>query len=148
VWDRFLESEEEETGWLNTQGPPEAADDTFSDQDELPQEDQVAPEEEGREEMSKEKEEPEPIIDFQAIFIPDSFEKVGLIAPQLLFHDVAGVLLLGTNLWHSDELIHMARGYVQGAIVPDGFFLNSPSPRVRDFVSSYDEVLGSLPTFL
>lgn len=148
VWDRFLESEEEETGWRDTQGTPEAADDTFRDQDELPQEDQVAPEEEGQEEWSEEKEEPEPIIDFQAIFIPDSFEKVGLIAPQLLFHDVAGVLLLGTNLWHSDELIHMARGYVQGAIVPDGFFVNSPSPRVRDFVSSYEEVFGSLPAFL
>jgi ABC-type branched-subunit amino acid transport system substrate-binding protein len=73
---------------------------------------------------------------------------VGLIAPQLLFHDVAGVLLLGTNLWHSDELIHMARGYVQGAIVPDGFFVNSPSPRVQDFVNSYEEVFGSLPGFL
>ena len=148
VWKRFLELQEEETRWLDTQGTPEAADDTFSDQDELPPEAQVAPEEEDQEEGSEEKEEPEPIIDFQAIFIPDSFEKVGLIAPQLLFHDVAGVLLLGTNLWHSDELIHMARGYVQGAIVPNGFFVNSPSPRVQDFVSSYEEIFGSLPTFL
>ena len=145
LWDRFLESEEHETGLLDTQGPAQTQDDTLSSQDEWPQE---APEEEGQEEWSEEKEEPEPIIDFQAIFIPDSFEKVGLIAPQLLFHDVAGVVLLGTNLWHSDELIHMARGYVQGAIVPDGFFLNSPSPRVQDFVTSYEEVFGSLPAFL
>jgi ABC-type branched-subunit amino acid transport system substrate-binding protein len=148
VWDRFLASEQEKSGWLDTQGTPETKDDTFSDQDELPPDAQATPEEEGQEEWLEEKEELEPIIDFQAIFIPDSFDKVGLIAPQLLFHDVAGVLLLGTNLWHSDELIHMARGYVQGAIVPDGFFVNSPSPRVQDFVNSYEEVFGSLPGFL
>ena len=144
---RFPEPEEE-TGWVDPQHTPEAADEILSDQGELPQEDQGALEEEDQEQWSEEKEEPEPIIDFQAIFIPDSFEKVGLIAPQLLFHDVANVLLLGTNLWHSEKLIEMARGYVQDAIVPDGFFVNSPSPRVQDFVESYQELFGSLPGFL
>jgi branched-chain amino acid transport system substrate-binding protein len=147
VREQFPEPEEK-TGWVDPQDTPEAAGDTFSDQGELPQENQGALEEEDQEQWSEEKEEPEPIIDFEAIFIPDSFEKVGLIAPQLLFHDVADVLLLGTNLWHSEKLIEMARGYVQGAIVPDGFFVNSPSPRIRDFVESYQEVFGSLPGFL
>jgi len=96
----------------------------------------------------EEKEEPEPIIDFGAVFIPDTFEKIALIAPQFPYLDVADALLLGTNLWHSDKLIQMARGYVQGAIVPDGFFLNSPSPRVRDFVKSFKEVFGICPGFL
>ena len=40
VWDRFLEPQEEETGWLDIRGVPEAADDTAFDQDERPQEDQ------------------------------------------------------------------------------------------------------------
>ncbi|MEJ2068152.1 MAG: ABC transporter substrate-binding protein, partial [Deltaproteobacteria bacterium] len=53
------------------------------------QEDQAAFDEEDHEGWSEEKEEEAPIIDFQAIFIPDGFEKVGLIAPQLLFHNVA-----------------------------------------------------------
>jgi len=96
----------------------------------------------------EEKEEPEPIIDFGAVFIPDTFEKVGLIAPQFPYYDVTNVLLLGTNLWHSDRLIQMARGYVQGAIVPDGFFLNSSSPGVQDFVKSFKEVFGTSPRFL
>lgn len=95
-----------------------------------------------------EEKEPEPIIDFEAVFIPDTFEKVGLIAPQFPFYDVANVLLLGTNLWHSDKLIQMAQNYVQGAIVPDGFFVNSPSPRVRDFVKGFREVFGISPGFL
>jgi len=139
VWDQSLEPEGEKTAWLDRKVVPEAAEDTAPDQEESSQEDQGA--------SPEEKVEPEPIIDFDAIFIPDSFEKVGLIAPQLLFHDVANVLLLGTNLWHSDKLIQMARGYVQGAIVPDGFFADSPSPRVRDFVEDYEKVFGSLPAF-
>ena len=89
-----------------------------------------------------------PIIDFEAIFIPDSFEKVGLVAPQFLYHDVADVVLLGTNLWHSDKLIKTARRHVQGAIVPDGFFMDSPSPDVQDFVNSFKEVFGRTPAFL
>jgi ABC-type branched-subunit amino acid transport system substrate-binding protein len=92
--------------------------------------------------------EPEPIVDFGAVFIPDTYEKVGMIAPQFPYHDVNNVLLLGTNLWHSDKLIKMARRYVQGAIVPDGFFLESPSPGVEDFVKRFEEIFGSPPEFL
>ncbi|MBW2172759.1 MAG: penicillin-binding protein activator, partial [Deltaproteobacteria bacterium] len=60
-------------------------------------------------------EKPEPIVDFGAVFIPDTYEKAGMIAPQLPYYDVDNVLLLGTNLWHSDKLIQIARKYVQGA---------------------------------
>ena len=100
------------------------------------------------EEEKEEEKEPEPIIDFGAVFIPDTFEKISLIAPQFPYYDVADAILLGTNLWHSDKLIQVARGYVQGAIVPDGFFLNSPSLRVKDFVKSFKEVFGICPGFL
>ncbi len=92
--------------------------------------------------------EPEPIVDFGAVFIPDTFEKVGMIAPQFPYYDVSNVLLLGTNLWHSDKLTQMAHRYVQGAIVPDGFFLKSPSPMVKDFVRRFEEIFGSPPGFL
>jgi outer membrane PBP1 activator LpoA protein len=59
----------------------------------------------------------EAALDFDAIFIPDSADKIALIAPQLAFYDIDSVLLLGTNLWHSDKLIHSARDYVQEAIM-------------------------------
>ena len=100
------------------------------------------------EEEKEEEKEPEPIIDFGAVFIPDTFEKISLIAPQFPYYDVADAILLGTNLWHSDKLIQVARGYVQGAIVPDGFFLNSPSLRVKDFVKSFKGIFGICPGFL
>jgi ABC-type branched-subunit amino acid transport system substrate-binding protein len=96
----------------------------------------------------EEEKEPEPIIDFGAVFIPDTFEKIAMIAPQFPYYDVADAILLGTNLWHSDKLIQMARGYVQGAIVPDGFFVNSPSSRVQDFVKSFKGIFGICPGYL
>jgi ABC-type branched-subunit amino acid transport system substrate-binding protein len=97
---------------------------------------------------SVDEEGPEPIVDFGAVFIPDTYEKAGMIAPQLPYYDVDNVLLLGTNLWHSDKLIQIARKYVQGAIVPDSFFLNSPSPKVQGFVRSFEEVFGTSPGFV
>jgi len=92
--------------------------------------------------------EPEPIVDFDAIFIPDSPQMAGLIIPQLAFHDVTDVYLLGTNLWHSDRLIDMARQYVQNALMPDGFFSGSRSPAVREFVAAFSETYGEPPGFM
>jgi ABC-type branched-subunit amino acid transport system substrate-binding protein len=93
-------------------------------------------------------EEPEAIVDFDAIFIPDSPQVAGLIIPQLAFYDVKDVYLLGTNLWHSDTLIEMASQYVQGAIMPDGFFAESSEPAIQDFVSVFEETYQEKPGFI
>jgi branched-chain amino acid transport system substrate-binding protein len=96
----------------------------------------------------KNEEEPEAIVDFDAIFIPDSPKTAGLIIPQLAFYDIKGVYLLGTNLWHSDELIKMATTYVQGAIMPDGFFAESSESVVQDFVKAFEEADEEKPGFI
>jgi ABC-type branched-subunit amino acid transport system substrate-binding protein/predicted negative regulator of RcsB-dependent stress response len=89
-----------------------------------------------------------PIIDFDAIFIPDAPKKAGLIIPQLAFYDVKDTYLLGTNLWHSDSLIKMTRRYVQGAILTDGFFAESTSKHIGEFVSDFQEIFGQKPEFI
>ena len=38
-----------------------------------------------------------PIVDYDAIFIPESHDKVVLIAPQLAFHEAVGAQLLGAS---------------------------------------------------
>ena len=93
-------------------------------------------------------EEPEAIVDFDAIFIPDSPRTAGLIIPQLAFYDVKDIYLLGTNLWHSNTLIEMADQYVQGAIMPDGFFAESSAPVVQDFVKIFEETYQEKPGFI
>jgi len=89
-----------------------------------------------------------PIVDFDAIFIPDAPRKAGLIIPQLAFHDVADTYLLGTNLWHSESLIEMSQRYVQGAIIPDGFFGESDSQNVLDFVTAFKNTYDQEPEFI
>ncbi len=92
-----------------------------------------------------EDEEAEPVVDFDAIFIPDAPKKAGLIIPQLTYHDVNDVYLIGTNLWHSRSLIKMSRRYVQGALIPDGFFAASDSQIVKSFSTGFDAVFGKKP---
>ena len=99
--------------------------------------------EEGKQE--DEEEEPEAIVDFEAIFIPDAPTKAGLIVPQLAFYDVEEVYLLGTNLWHHKKLVDMAKDYVQGAIMPDGFYTGSRSIRVIKFVNQFEDAYGEKP---
>lgn len=89
-----------------------------------------------------------PIINFEAIFIPDGPKTSGLILPQLAFYDIVGVKLLGTNLWHSDRLIEMAKQFVQGAIMVDGFFAESDSQKVKNFVRMFEKTFSEKPGFI
>jgi branched-chain amino acid transport system substrate-binding protein len=86
-------------------------------------------------------------VDFDAIFIPDRYSQVGLIAPQLAYHDVTGVKLLGTNLWNSEKLVEMAAPYLQDAVFVDGFFPGSGLPLTSQFVQSYEETFGGKPGY-
>ncbi|MEJ2657910.1 MAG: penicillin-binding protein activator [Desulfobacterales bacterium] len=97
---------------------------------------------------SGENEKPEAIVDFDALFIPDAPKKSGLIVPQLAFYDIKDTYLLGTNLWHSEDLIDMTRQYIQGAIMPDGFFAGSRMRNVRQFVDGYYKIYNEKPGFM
>jgi ABC-type branched-subunit amino acid transport system substrate-binding protein len=92
--------------------------------------------------------EPEAIVDFDVVFIPDAPRTAGLIIPQLAYYDVSRPVLMGTNLWHSEDLVAMSRDYVQGAVFPDGFFTGSRQPGVRRFVSAYESIYGEPPGFV
>jgi ABC-type branched-subunit amino acid transport system substrate-binding protein len=95
-----------------------------------------------------ENEEPKPVVDFEAIFIPDGPKKAGLIIPQLAFHDIDDVYLLGTKLWHSKKLVDMSKEYIQRAIIPEGFFSESTTARVRDFVGKFEKTYSEKPGFI
>jgi branched-chain amino acid transport system substrate-binding protein len=90
----------------------------------------------------------EPVIDFDAVFIPDAFQRVAMIAPQLVFHDVLGVQLLGTSAWQSSKLIEMAKDYIQGAVFCSGFAPNAGDPDVRAFVDAYRRNFDGDPDLL
>jgi branched-chain amino acid transport system substrate-binding protein len=93
-------------------------------------------------------EEPDPIADFEAVFIPDNQQRVALIAPQFPFYSVFNVTFLGTSLWQSGELIGQAGAYLQGAIFPSGFFQDIDQGAIDSFVRLYRENFESEPGIL
>jgi ABC-type branched-subunit amino acid transport system substrate-binding protein len=86
-----------------------------------------------------------PIVDFDALFIPESHEKVVLIAPQLAFHEVIGTQLLGPSGWFHPDLVPIARQHIEGATFTAQFFPESELPGVRAFGERYADAYGLPP---
>jgi branched-chain amino acid transport system substrate-binding protein len=84
-------------------------------------------------------------VDFDVLFIPDAPKAAALILPQLAYHDIRDIYLAGTNLWHSSQLIELAKDYAQNAVMVDGFFKESSAPLVQRFVQAYQQIYGSEP---
>ena len=86
-----------------------------------------------------------PIVDFDALFIPDAHDKVVLIAPQLAFHDVSGVRLLGSSGWAHEDLTRLGRGDVRRAVMAALFHPESRHPFVADFVAGFESHFAAEP---
>lgn len=82
---------------------------------------------------------------FDAIFIPGRAADAGIITAQLNFHDMK-VPLLGANGWNSPDFARMDDLSIDGAVFVDGFFVDSPTPTVQDFVSRYKKRFETNPT--
>jgi ABC-type branched-subunit amino acid transport system substrate-binding protein len=89
-----------------------------------------------------------PVLDFDALFIPESAKKAAMILPQLAYYDVKNVLLLGTNLWHSDEFLKQAGKDAEGAVLTEGFYDRSSMPAVREFVADFTRAYGEKPQYV
>ena len=85
------------------------------------------------------------MLNFDVLFVPDTYKKISLIVPQLAFYDVTEIALLGTSGWNAGDLIEHAGEFLQGCAFTDGFFVESVSPLVRDFVDRYETVFGDKP---
>jgi ABC-type branched-subunit amino acid transport system substrate-binding protein len=110
----------------------------------------------------------EPIIDFDAIFMPDDWRRVSLVAPALAVEDIVTnacdprdlerirkttgkkelktVTLFGANQWSSPkgrsglpELVERGGKFVTCSVYVDGFFVDSQRPATRRFVQQYRE---------
>ncbi len=90
---------------------------------------------------------PPPVVDFDALYLPDAFRRVRMILPQLTFHDVRGVQLLGTSLWYSPEGIRKEMDYFEGTIMTAPFFAESDKPLVRNFTDTLYGATGREPDY-
>lgn len=89
-----------------------------------------------------------PPVPFEALFIPDYADKVGLVTPQLAFYGLEDTPLLGINGWNSPDLVRLAGRNVEGAVFVDGFFRQSQMPFVKEFVDLYFETYKEEPSIL
>src|SRR6266436_2292948 len=86
-----------------------------------------------------------PIVDFDAMFIPDSARTVRLIAPAIAAEDVITTGCDTPDL--VDERSGVAR-YVQCSIFVDVFFANSERPATKKFVDEFSTTYRRPPGFL
>lgn len=115
-----------------------------------------------------------PIVDFEALLIPDDWRRVGLVAPALAVEDIITnacdprdldnikkttgkrdlktVTLLGTNQWSSPkgrsglpELVERGGKFVTCSIYVDGFYVDSERKPTQKFVAAYREAYKDLP---
>lgn len=87
-------------------------------------------------------------VNYDAVFIPGFYDKVGLMLPQFAFYNIENVLFLGGNGWNSPELVDMARHYLTQVLFVDGFFPEGEDADTRQFVKDFESRFGSKPTVL
>ena len=87
-------------------------------------------------------------LNYDAIFIPGFYDKVGLIIPQLYFYNIDNIPMLGGSGWNSQELVENARNYLKTAKFVDGFSQDSDREEIRKFVDDFISSFGEAPTLL
>jgi branched-chain amino acid transport system substrate-binding protein len=85
---------------------------------------------------------------FDAIYLPGYAERVGLLIPQLAFYNITGITMLGSDNWHSKDLLERAGRYADGAVFVDGFFPESTDPKVKEMVDAYRSAFQENPDIL
>jgi branched-chain amino acid transport system substrate-binding protein len=90
---------------------------------------------------------PLPVLDFDALYLPDAFRRVRMILPQLAFHDVRGVQLLGTSQWYVPEGIRKEMDYFEGSVLTAPFFAESSKRLVMEFTDTLFGATGREPDY-
>jgi ABC-type branched-subunit amino acid transport system substrate-binding protein len=120
--------------------------------------------------LRKLRDELEPVIDFEAVFIPDFAKNLALVTPALAVEDIITstcnttelerirkstgnkdlqpVQLFGANGWDDPTLVEKAGRYVECAIFVDGFYAASARPETRKFVEAFQAKYQHPPSIL
>ncbi len=90
----------------------------------------------------------EPIVEYEAVFIPDEARTIGQAIPTFAYRDVENVTFLGISTWNSPNLIARAGDLAENSLFVDTFFLNSKFPSTKRFVVQFENAFGRQPTSL
>lgn len=88
------------------------------------------------------------VWDFDALFIPDSWEQVDLIVPHVLYFKIQ-TQLLGSSGWHSSKLFEQIRHqYLEGAVIVDLFAPELKSKEFEKYSFEYQQAYGEEPSLI
>jgi len=89
-----------------------------------------------------------PVIDFDAIFIPDEAKIVGQIIPTFQYRDINKVPFLGISAWNSAALLQRLPSKSAPAYFVDVLSLDNPPAEFRSFAERYQQTYNSKPSVL
>ncbi|MCM2324078.1 MAG: penicillin-binding protein activator [Oligoflexia bacterium] len=89
-----------------------------------------------------------PIVDYDAVFIPDEPKIAGQILPTFSYRDVDNMIFLGPSAWNSPELASRGGAYAENAFFVEAFQPDDASPAAQRFVESYKTAFGSEPSIM
>ena len=110
-----------------------------------------------------------PIVDFEALFIPDGYRAVSFVVPALIAEDVLltnnkntveaykkatsndkirSVQLLGPSTWNDPDIATRLGRQVDGAVFIDGFDSFDQTPLVQNFVEGFQNAARSRPALV
>jgi branched-chain amino acid transport system substrate-binding protein len=85
---------------------------------------------------------------FDALYLPGYAERVGLLIPQLAYYNITGMTTIGSNNWHTADLIDRAQRHANGAIFVDGYFPESTDPVIKPIMDAYRSAYQEEPDIL
>jgi ABC-type branched-subunit amino acid transport system substrate-binding protein len=86
-----------------------------------------------------------PLVDFEAVFIPDSARALGQIAPTLAYNEVRDVTLIGPNLWNTPATVERAGKLLKDPIFLDSVLTWDPEFQSSTFYKDYLATFGEAP---
>jgi ABC-type branched-subunit amino acid transport system substrate-binding protein len=85
---------------------------------------------------------------FDSLYLPGTADRVGLLIPQLAFYNITDMKLIGSNNWHTPDLLERAGRHAEGAVFTDGFMPEDTAPAVKEFVEAYRSAYQEDPDVL
>lgn len=89
-----------------------------------------------------------PVVDFDALFIPDSARALGQISAMLAYNDVRGVKLLGTNLWNTKDIAKRAGNSASNVVFVDSYLSGTALAAQSRFVGEYRALFKEEPSLI
>ncbi len=87
-----------------------------------------------------------PIVNFDAVFIPDDPKTVAQIVPTFAYRDIDKIRFLGISTWHSQELLDRAKDFAEGSLFVDGLAPENDSKVTNEFIERFSNESGEMPT--